>query len=575
MKKVFSLIVSFVLCILCYPANILPVVADEGFATRKSEAIQTLLDNYGLSSDDIIDWHYIEEHPFTVISDPSQDTDAGYCENYGTLDYYVETDMLVCCVCAITDTDEYTYRHIIGSPKDIPFSDYWCRTYVPTLEVQMSSPFHGVVVETYNFGYVNGEISIWSGGPDELTQDYIWCKSLTNKLLIREYELTKPVSAVSGEDMWKLFNLGIDRYNDLGSSGKYGTDANSQFTLALLSPDKLFYYYNTDVVFQTYNVPFELESVNKNRHIFDFSFQLTNGIWYGTTPSYDAIIYIKKLYKPITYVKDDMIVTENQPYYVYVRQNGSFSIDSNFPDKRYLIGDIPFISGEYCQWWLSESSIKYNLYGVGSECYYDGDSFYLKYISLGYNSYISNGTKVYGSYEYNPTKPTGKFVKDSNNNNKFVYFTTDNKTLEVPEVKFTVDNYTFIVKIRDIADGRSEVTVTEGVEDISYNVSEYNASSELASEVARLKAELATVEEKNKNLTQTIEYKDKIINTKEETIIALSSQVEYWKKHCGDTDNDGRISISDSIILNRYLAGTVESLPCSDPPPLAPEDDLM
>ena len=43
---------------------------------------------------------------------------------------------------------------------------------------------------------------------------------------------------------------------------------------------------------------------------------------------------------------------------------------------------------------------------------------------------------------------------------------------------------------------------------------------------------------------------------------------------CGDTDDDGRISISDSIILNRYLAGTVESLPCSDPPPLAPEDDL-
>lgn len=43
---------------------------------------------------------------------------------------------------------------------------------------------------------------------------------------------------------------------------------------------------------------------------------------------------------------------------------------------------------------------------------------------------------------------------------------------------------------------------------------------------------------------------------------------------CGDTDDDGRVSISDSIILNRYLAGTVEALPCSDPPPLAPEDNL-
>ena len=43
---------------------------------------------------------------------------------------------------------------------------------------------------------------------------------------------------------------------------------------------------------------------------------------------------------------------------------------------------------------------------------------------------------------------------------------------------------------------------------------------------------------------------------------------------CGDTDGDGRVSISDSIILNRYLAGTVDTLPCSDPPPLAPEDDL-
>lgn len=42
----------------------------------------------------------------------------------------------------------------------------------------------------------------------------------------------------------------------------------------------------------------------------------------------------------------------------------------------------------------------------------------------------------------------------------------------------------------------------------------------------------------------------------------------------GDCNGDGRITISDSIILNRYLAGTVDSLPCSDPPPLAPEDDL-
>ena len=51
------------------------------------------------------------------------------------------------------------------------------------------------------------------------------------------------------------------------------------------------------------------------------------------------------------------------------------------------------------------------------------------------------------------------------------------------------------------------------------------------------------------------------------------SKSQYLK--CADLDADGRVSISDSIILNRYLAGTVESLPCSDPPPLAPEDDLM
>ena len=61
--------------------------------------------------------------------------------------------------------------------------------------------------------------------------------------------------------------------------------------------------------------------------------------------------------------------------------------------------------------------------------------------------------------------------------------------------------------------------------------------------------------------------------TTETTITTESSdEPDYYK--IGDTDADGRISIADSIILNRYLAGTVESLPCSDPPPLAPEDDL-
>lgn len=50
------------------------------------------------------------------------------------------------------------------------------------------------------------------------------------------------------------------------------------------------------------------------------------------------------------------------------------------------------------------------------------------------------------------------------------------------------------------------------------------------------------------------------------------SESQYLK--CADLNADGRISISDSIMLNRYLAGTVDSLPCSNPPPLAPEDDL-
>ena len=57
---------------------------------------------------------------------------------------------------------------------------------------------------------------------------------------------------------------------------------------------------------------------------------------------------------------------------------------------------------------------------------------------------------------------------------------------------------------------------------------------------------------------------------KDETIEALKSEIERLKANqpiCGDTDDDGRVSISDSVVLNRYLAGTIESLPCKNPPP--------
>lgn len=94
----------------------------------------------------------------------------------------------------------------------------------------------------------------------------------------------------------------------------------------------------------------------------------------------------------------------------------------------------------------------------------------------------------------------------------------------------------------------------------------------IGQELEKYKALYEEAESKLKELEADNEYKDKIINTLCETITALESQVEHWKKNCGDCDDDGRISISDSIILNRYLAGTVDSLPCSDPPPLAPED---
>ena len=78
-------------------------------------------------------------------------------------------------------------------------------------------------------------------------------------------------------------------------------------------------------------------------------------------------------------------------------------------------------------------------------------------------------------------------------------------------------------------------------------------------------------------LKAMVEHKDTQIFTLNETIDALRSQIDFIKRTqpvCGDTDDDGRVSISDSIILNRYLAGTVDFLPCSDPPSLAPEDDL-
>lgn len=71
------------------------------------------------------------------------------------------------------------------------------------------------------------------------------------------------------------------------------------------------------------------------------------------------------------------------------------------------------------------------------------------------------------------------------------------------------------------------------------------------------------------DLKAVVEHKDAQIETLNETVDALRSQIEFITKTqpvCGDTDGDGRVSISDSIILNRYLAGTVDSLPCSDPP---------
>lgn len=186
---------------------------------------------------------------------------------------------------------------------------------------------------------------------------------------------------------------------------------------------------------------------------------------------------------------------------------------------------------------------------------------------LHYDAYSSPGT--YDTYTY-------RFIIRPNTpiDNNTIHFTSYHSHFNDEPVQSYFDNYT---EFRWIARTQHcSIESNKLFEFYFYTKSEYNTSClyfEIGDETNIVYP--INILSKSNNV-ESVTDKDTQIRTLNETIEALRSEIDYIKAKqpvCGDTDGNGRISISDSIILNRYLAGTVDSLPCSDPPPLAPEDE--
>lgn len=115
---------------------------------------------------------------------------------------------------------------------------------------------------------------------------------------------------------------------------------------------------------------------------------------------------------------------------------------------------------------------------------------------------------------------------------------------------------------------------------------------------ARLEAELAELKQKNSELSARIKEVDEIYAYMDMRNKCLEQENELLRKqieemtaivndiqsastnkipdvyyNVGDCNGDGKVSIVDVVVLCRYLAGTVESLPCKNIPPIIEDAD--
>ena len=176
-------------------------------------------------------------------------------------------------------------------------------------------------------------------------------------------------------------------------------------------------------------------------------------------------------------------------------------------------------------------------------------------------------------YEYSVSIPSAYDIEFSTN--CFVAYNTENgkrfvyigHKSDIPEERYADDYFDRIDNHRYFCNS-SLVTVK-----LCPNAKYYSSDSTYKFEIF---GDIITIDNKMRNTPIVIQQQYDEVDYKAlyEHQLIINSKLSDSILLCGDIDADGHISISDSIILNRYLAGTVDSLPCSDPPHVVPEDDL-